>query len=333
MTSISIGRVFRQFAAFALLLCTLQACKDAGGQIDLPASYIRVDIDKSEPKRLLDYYFGGYVTPSPRDPFDAGLLADTAGALFVNIDSLDFHYPGAAAVLTDRDGNNRISWEELEAFIDATYYKARSLPLTLDTLLDAAGYSQENPEWMRMDVDGVMSTARRRLFVEKASIREALAGYWENGETVVYPQGTTIIGAHFLGDSLAESTVMRKREDGYWDFAVYNAADSLSPTTLTPPRELKSPVQCVGCHFGSKLFEPEKSFPIKSEPGPHGPRQIYIDESIRDADVAKLFDEHRKRSDTILGLYSTLFVAKLRQQQRDGAIAEEDAVLLRSLGL
>lgn len=333
MTSISLRHSLRHFAVGVLLLLFVQACTDAGGSVDLPASFIRVDIDKAEPKRLLEYYFGGYVTPEPRDPFASGLLADTAGAFFINIDSLEAHYPGAAAALSDRDANNRISWEELEAFIDATYYKARRLPLTIDTLMQDAGYSEEAPGWVQLDVDGVMSNARRRLFVQEASVREALAGYWENGERVIYPKGTTFIGKHFLRDSLAETTVMRKREDGYWDFAVYSARDSLAPTTLTPPRELKSPVQCVGCHFGSKLFEPEKSFPMKSEPGPHGPRQMYIDDAIRDADVAKLLDEHRKRSDTILGLYSTLFVAQLRQQQRDGTIAPEDSALIQRLGL
>lgn len=333
MTSTAFKYSFRHFAVGALLLCCAQACTDAGGNADLPASFIRVDIDKSEPKRLLDYYFGGYVTPEPRDPFAAGLLTDTLGAFFINLDSLEAHYPGAAAALSDRDANNRINWEELEAFLDATYYKARRLPLTLDTLMQSAGYSEETPGWMQVDVDGVMSNARRRLFVQEASVREALAGYWENGERVIYPQGTAIVGKHFLRDSLAETTIMRKREDGYWDFAVYSALDSLTRSTVTPPRELKSPVQCVGCHFGSKLFEPEKSFPMKSEPGPHGPRQIYVDDAIRDADVAKLFDEHRKRSDTVLGLYSTLFVAQLRQQQRDGTIAPEDSVLIQSLGL
>ncbi len=333
MIPISFRNSLRYLATCVALLWLLPACGDTGASSDLPASFIRVDIDKDDPERLLRYYFGGYVTPEPRDPFEAGILADTARALYINIDSLNSHYPGAAATLTDRDGNNRISWEELEGFIDATYYKARRLPLTLDSLFQDAGYSDDITGWMRVDVDGVMSNARRRLFIQEAAVRAALAGYWENEERVIYPDGTTIIGRHFMRDSLAETTVMRKRQDGFWDFAVYDAGDSLALATVTPPRELKAPVQCVGCHFGSKLFEPEKSFPLKSEPGPHGPRQLYIEDSIRDAEVVKLLDEHRRRSDTILGLYSTIFVAQLRQQQRDGTISEEDTALINRLGL
>ena len=332
-TSAPHGQIFRLLAACVALLCLLQSCSDAGGSENLPASYIRVDIDKSEPKRLLGYYFGGYVTPAPDDPFAAGIVADTLDRLFINIDSLAAHFPGAAAVLTDNNGDNRIDWDELEAFIDATYRKARGLPLTLDTLLQDAGFAPGDPDWMTVEVNGVMSTARRELFVAESAIRQALAAYWENEERIIYPLGTTIIGRHLIGDTLAETTIMRKREDGFWDFAVYDARDSLAPATVTPPRELKSPVQCVGCHFGSKLFEPEKSFPAKAEPGPHGPRQLYVDDALRDGEIVKLFDEHRRRSDTILGLYTTLFIAQLREQQRSGLIKENDAALLQSLGL
>lgn len=327
------GRCARRFAVLVMLLGVLQGCSEGTADDALPASFIRVDIDKSEPKRLLTYYFGGYLRPTPADPFEAGLLADTLGRLFLNIDSLAAHHPAAASTLTDGNGDNRVDWEEFESFIDATYYDARGLPRTIDSLLNRAAYTENDPNWMHVELNGVMTTARRRLAIDKASIRHALATYWENGERLIYPVGTTIIGTHLRNDSLAETTVMRKREDGFWDFAVYDAGDSLSSKTLTPPRELKSPVQCVGCHFGSKLFEPEKSFPARSEPGPHGPRQIYVSDELRDPDVVRLFDEHRKRSDTILGLYSTLFVAELRKQHRDGTAAEEDAALLENLGL
>ena len=332
-TSAPHRQIFRLSAACVVLLCVLPACSDAGESGSLPASYIRVDIDKSEPKRLLEYYFGGYVTPQPDDPFAARIVADTLGGLFINIDTLAAHFPGAASALRDGNGDNRIDWDELEAFIDATYRKARSLPLTLDTLMQDAGFSPEDPDWMTVELNGVMSTARRELFIAEAAIREALADYWENEERIIYPLGTTIIGRHVIADTLAETTVMRKREDGFWDFAVYDARDSLAPSTVTPPRELKSPVQCVGCHFGSKLFEPEKSFPGRAEPGPHGPRQLYVNDALRDGDVVKLFDEHRRRSDTILGLYTTLFIAQLREQQRSQLIEENDAALLQHLGL
>ena len=99
------------------------------------------------------------------------------------------------------------------------------------------------------------------------------------------------------------------------------------------PRSLKTPTQCVGCHFGVKVFEPERSFPAAAPPGPHGPRAFYVDEALRDREPVVFFDEHTKRSDTVLGIYNTLFVARLRADRRAGALAAADARLLESLGL
>ena len=126
---------------------------------------------------------------------------------------------------------------------------------------------------------------------------------------------------------------MRKRDDGFWDFFTYGPDGTLAAETQARPRALKTPTQCVGCHFGGRLFEPEKSFPGTASEGPHGPRALYVPEAWRDAEVVRFFDEHRKRSDTVLGLYNTLFAAKLRADRRAGRLAPEDARLLESLGL
>lgn len=309
------------------------ACRGNLPTDDLPASYIRVVIDKSEPERLLRYYFGGYMQPQPTDPFETGVLLDLNRQLYVNFDTLELHFPGAGTHLKDANTDNRIDWDELEAFVRATYYNARQFPLTLDTLLREADFDDIDGRWMSVDVHGVMTSARRKVHIETSAIRSALGTYWENDERLIYPGGTLIIGEHFLDALRVETTVMRKREDGFWDFGVYGRTDSLALGTSTPPKELESPLQCVGCHFGSKLFEPEKSFPAEISPGPHGPRHLYVRESLRDADVVRFFDEHRKRSDTILGLYSTLFVADLRQQQREGMISDEDEALLDGLAI
>lgn len=317
----------------AALCLVVQACRVDSTADDLPASYIRVVIDKSEPERLLSYYLGGYLSPEPADPFEAGVLVDTNRRLYVNLDSLERHYPGAANHLKDANNDNRIDWDEMEAFVSATYYDARRFPVTLDTLLQQVDFDPDDAAWMRVEAHGVMTTARRKIHVEKAALRSALGTYWENEERLIYPIGTVILGEHFLDDLRVEATVMRKREDGFWDFGVYGLNDSLAMGTSTPPKELDAPLQCVGCHFGSKLFEPERSFPAKAAPGPHGPRQLYVRESLRDAKVVRFFDEHRKRSDTILGIYNTLFVSDLRQRQREGILSEEDEHLLAGLAI
>lgn len=301
--------------------------------VDLPASYIRVHIDKSDPERLLAYYFGSYVAPEPADPFEAGLVEKVGRRFYANIDSLEKHYPGAAAHLVDADDNDRIDWDEFEAFIESTYYLARAVPTTVEELHSAVSFDTTDADWMRVDVDGVMSTARRAIYIRESTIAEALSEYWANEEQILYPFGTAIIGEHILDGRRAETTAMIKRTDGFWDFIVYGSNDSLASATSTPPKELRSPVQCVGCHFGNKLFEPERSFPAMAEPGPHGPRRLYVAESLRNERLVRFFDEHRKRSDTILGLYSTLFVAKLQSMSRRGELTDERQALLESLKL
>jgi hypothetical protein len=141
------------------------------------------------------------------------------------------------------------------------------------------------------------------------------------------------VGEHYEGEALVETTVMRKRADGYWDYFAYDASGGLASQTTTPPRALDVPTQCVGCHFGEKLFEPERSFPAEAPPGPHGPRGIYVDDALRDAEVVAFFDEHSKRSDHVLGLYGTLFIAQLRAQEAAGSLPAADAALLDDLGL
>lgn len=300
---------------------------------ELPASYIRVHLDKSNPEQLLEYYFGGYVSPEPSDPFEAGIVEEVSGRLYVNIDSLEHHYPGAVSLLVDANRNDRIDWDEFEQFVEETYYRARSLPQTLAELREAIDFDSTSTDWMNVEIDGVMTTARRSIFIRESAVVEALQNYWNNGEQIIYPIGTTILGFHVVDRRKAETTVMQKREDGYWDFMVYADNDTLGSSTSTPPKPLRSPVQCVGCHFGNKLFEPEKSFPATAQPGPHGPRRVYVDDSMRNETIVTFFDEHRKRSDTILGLYGTLFVAQLEAGRRAGTLPDAHLELLERLHL
>lgn len=332
MAGIRSAAILTSFLA-AVVLFSIQACDDSSSSGDLPESYVPIVIDKSEPERLLSYYFGGYIRPRPVDPFEAGVLVASDRRHYLDLASFEHHFADAASHLIDADADDRIDWEELERFIDATYYTARRLPTTLDSLYREAAFNPENGEWMEVEVHGVMTTALRRVYVRESAIRSALDAYRENEERLIYPDGTMFIGEHYIDDRRAETTMMRKRADGYWDFAVYGPDDSLARGTETPPKELKSPVQCVGCHFGSKLFEPEKSFPAAARPGPHGPRHLQVDDELRDPDVVRFFDEHRKRSDTVLGMYTTLFVAELRSRKRDGTISASDAALLDRLAI
>ena len=321
-------------AGIVLLFLALAACgtPDTGGE-QAATSRLEIDLDKSDPERLLRYYFGGYAGPDGGDPFVAGLLVEEEGGFFADVEALDARLSGIGVALREAAGDRRLEWEELEGFLHATYYDARSLPPTLEDFHAEVPYRDGDEAWFHVELDGVMSTARRHVYVAEGALRHALKTYRENGERLLYPEGAAIVGEHRVDGERIETTILRKRADGFWDFVTYGPNGALALKTQALPRALDTPTQCVGCHFGNKLFEPERSFPAPASPGPHGPRAFYVDDALRDGEVAAFFNEHRKRSDTVLGIYNTLFIAQLRADRRAGRLSDDDAQLLADLGL
>ena len=291
---------------------------------------IRIDLDKSNPERLLRYYVAAYVPGEPADPFATGVLAEEEGTLWLDPGGLRAPY---ADRLAPAVGDGVLDWDELEAFVQETYYEAREAPETLEALAQATGYRAADSAWQQVAVDGVMTSARRDVYAPRAAIRQALADYTAQGGRLIYPVGTMFVGEHVAGGRFVEATVMQKRPDGFWDFFTYGPDGRLAAATQPLPQALETPVQCFGCHYGSRLYEPEKSFPSAAPDGPHGPRAVHVGDALRDADLVRHFDEHRRRSDGVLGLYGTLFVADLRAARAAGRLAPADAALLDHLGL
>ena len=226
-----------------------------------------------------------------------------------------------------------IDWDEFASVLGAGHATIRRQPSTLKRLYDDVGYPGKPDEWVRVEVTGVMSTMRRRVAVKRAHLVEALRQFIANGNQVIYPVGTAFVAGHYESDSLREVTAMRKRPDGHWDFFAYASNGKPASQTAARPRPLRVPTQCVGCHFGSKLYEPEKSFPAGAPPGPHGPRTLHVREHEADPDVVRFFAEHRKRSDNVLGLYATIFISRLRHSRSEGTIETDMAQLLEDLAL
>lgn len=281
---------------------------------------IQVDLEKSRPEQLLSFYFGSYVGNDGGDPFEAGLLVEKDGAYWVNREMLEGK---VAEKLDDVNGDGVIKWDELEPFLQKTYYQVRPGWESLDALETEWKWKGESANTMEMELHGVMTTARRHIYVDKAAVREALQNYEANGEQLLYPGGTVFIGEHLEEGKVVETTVMKKRDDDFWDYYVFDAAGNRVSATSTPPKTLNVPTRCVGCHFGSKKFEPENSYPHAAAPGIHGPRTMYREEVMQDTSLVKLFDEHNKRSDTILGLYATIYLSDLKKKVDAGESLEE----------
>lgn len=306
----------------ALLVLTAVGC---GSPSTTHNNLKKIDLDRSDPRSFISYYFGGLESIEGEDPFQSGLVTEVSGEFFLDVDALATR-TGLDAAVVDENEDAVLDWSELEPFLVETYYARRPVPTHLDSIGSIA------PSF-DLEVDGVMTTARRTIRLSEAAITDALSHYLENGERLIYPVGTVFVADHKLGGRTVETSFMRKRSDGHWDYAVYDSTGFLAKATQTPPKPLTVPTQCVGCHLGSRLYEPEKSFPAAAPPGPAGPRAIHWSGAKPDLDLVRFFDEHRKRSDGILGLYATLFVTHLREERVSGTISGEHSRLLDTLGL
>ena len=310
-------------------LVPLAGC-GGGGPVDVQtAESVPLRLEKAEPARLVRSVLGGYAAPEGADPFETGLVSGSGDDLAIHPQLLA---PSIRQRLSDADGDGAIGPDEWTAFVEATYYEARDFPATLADLRQQAPYDEPDETWFVVEVDGVMTAARRRLYVPTLAVRSALAGYAERG-ALRYPPQTWIIGEHLLDGEVVETTVKHRRADGYWDFAVYDASGALAPATATDPRPLRVPTQCTGCHLGQKLYEPEKSWPGEARDGPFGPRAYHVPEMWRNPEVAALFNEHANRDDGVLGLYGTLYASKLVADRAAGALQPGDDELLDALGL
>lgn len=295
------GGLRRRAIAAGLVLAAVGGCRSG------TPDRLALDLDRPDPEPVVDLVLGALLGPDGGDPVAAGLATRAGDAWTLDGAAIAARAPAGAPAL-DANANGTVDDDELAAFATATYAAARAFPATLN------GFGLDTASAFALDVTGVMTTARRRTYVPLSALRSALGGYRAAGDRLVYPAGTVVWGRHALPDG--ETTLMRKRADGVWDFAVYDRAGRLASATTGAPRPLRAPMQCIGCHAGSRLFEPERSFPSDAPTGPDGPRAVHTD--ARSAAATAFFDEHRKRSDGLLGLYATVYAT---QNPSDSAVA------------
>lgn len=317
-----------------LLLAVLPAaavCASCASEaIDVSsADRVEIRLQRRNAEAVARYYVGGFVAPQGGDPVEAGLLSVDGASLWVHPVAL----PTYAREALNDDGDGVLDADEFAAWSAATYRRARALPTTIDSLSPGRPWSERDTSWFSIDIQGSpMTAARRRLYIPVAALRHAILSHASDGE-LTYPEGTIVVGEHLEEGALVETTVKRRRADGFWDFMVFDAAGRLVDATSTPPRRLRAPRQCTGCHLGSRLFEPDRSFPGRAPRGPTGDRAVVVPEAWRDAGAAAIFREHATRADGLLGLYATVYMGRLRSESGlRRPIAPADRRLLELLG-
>jgi hypothetical protein len=222
-----------------------------------------------------------------------------------------------------------IDWQEFEAFVLDTYADVRDAPRSVEAARDRYGDWSDSTRWFSMSVSGSMSPYRRRISVDMARLRTAVDGMTSLDDDIIYPVGTVFAGEHLDDGGIRETTFMVKRADGLWDYFAYGPDGRPTRTIEHDPSDLNVPTQCIGCHLGSRQFEPERSFPAEARPGPGGERRVYVDPAVRSSDIAGRIREHLKRSDRILGLYVTIYLSELRLRARADLDAWERSTLER----
>jgi len=325
----SVPTVVRSASAIFLVLL-VASCSEPASRQERPwaDSTVPVVLDQKGERDLLSFYVGGMVSQEGADPFAAGLVLDAGDAFRLDLDKIEEHAPSASPGFRAAAADGEIDWDEFEQVIWESYYSYRSIPATVAELKEGIGDWSDEDAWFGFGVNGVMSPTLRRIRVRTDRLLDAIRNYRENGNRIIYGTGTTFVSDHLRGAESVELSVMTKRADGYWDFYSYDGDGRLARVVKRAPTDLTVPTRCVGCHFGNRLFEPERSFPVDPPPAPDGPRRLYVSDDMRDPEVVRVLDEHRKRSDRILGLYATLFISEMKMQRATGTLSlpVEDAL-------
>ena len=321
-------RYVRAALVAALIVAGCAAPEDG----DRPSG-LQIDLDRKGERVLLEFYLGGYVPGRASDPFATGLVVESGGDYFIPDSVLASEVGANLAPLETVAGEERIvGWDGFERFILDTWPDVRGAPETVQTARQRYGDWSDETSWFTMEVTGSMSPYRRRIAVPRSALRHALDGMGTLDDPVIYPIGTVFVGEHVVDARVVETTFMVKREDGLWDYFAYGADGRWTETIENEPNDLNVPTQCVGCHFGSRQFEPERSFPAEARPGPSGPRLVHVEPGLRTTGIAERIQEHLRRSDTILGLYATLYLSRLRATDTGELDAWQSATRQRLLG-
>lgn len=282
-----------------------------GCEAPIPEGYVGIQVDGKDKAGLAHFYVGTMPGVEPR-------ATDHEGLYLIDRNTLP---PEMHAVVED----NRIEWSVFLDVVQEHYARWQSVPQTVTALLDGHAALSDSTYWFTKEVKGSLTDAWRAIHVPRKAIQQALLHAMDSTGAVVYPVGTVFLSEHrsTVSGPVIEYMAMHKRQDGAWNYLVYKADGTYTPTSMANPKAYAAPTQCTGCHFGDRAFEPERSFPGLAPDGPFGTRAINVMPQIRELSNPSVLSEHIKRADHVLGLYGTLYIAEVKSRLARGVAVSE----------
>jgi len=317
---------------WVVMIACIAGCSSP--QVEDISGAIPIRLERGDPERLLRFYVGSYVGETGGDPVLAGVLEERENSWFLRHPSFWQEVDTSLQQLY-RDGLSaeEISKDLMDSFLMSSYYFARRAPQAIEVWRENLGDWTSLEKWLSIDVKGSMSPFPRRVAIKRSAVLSALNQVEEIESPILYPVGTAVIGEHFSNGFVVETTIMQKRSDGFWDFFAYDDEGQLVDRVQKQPDDMMVPIRCTGCHFGTRQYEPERSFPARVEDGPDGPRFIEVAEGLRNASIVSTLQEHAKRSDNLLGLYGTIYLSEIAQRISRGEATSEEIGLAFKFGI
>lgn len=326
-----------------LALCLVSACA-------APASWMHITIEgrSVENSTYLEASFLyqlqtllGTQQSSPK-VLDGVIVRRQGKELYIELDRVP---PDKAALLRKISGEapplNDISMSEIAGYMHRHYYELTRPYASLQALLAEQSY-RENANWLTIPVDSATFRRRRVLHINKDRIADALVSYFDHQLRLIYPEGTVIAADSFdLKGNFVEAEVLRKRNDSFWNFAVYDHDGTLIPATIAFNERgevapnlpgFHAPGACANCHRIDRLDfsgdpEPPMSAPVQGffHRLPAHAAQIHLGpEYYNHQAFMELTEATGRQKDGVFGVYGSLLLSELVSRKRLGTLTADD---------
>ncbi len=281
-------------------------------------------------------------TASSPSVMDGSVVIQDGLSLSIDLARIDPQHRELLWELATRDEPaNELSLAELEEYFEGKYYELTKPYPDLQALLDEHPY-RDNPDWLHIPVDSATFHRRRILHIDKDRIADALVNYFDNRNVLIFPMGTLIVAESFDKQSdFPEAEVLRKREDTFWNFAVYDKDGALTghavrsddEGNLLPESEgLRAPQSCAVCHRIDRLdFSGDPDSPVRAPIRgffhrlPARVPQIHLGPEYYDhMAFTELTETNARVKDGVFGVYGSLLLSELRGRARLEALSDHD---------